>query len=153
LAVVIASATALAFASHRIKAEESAFSLPAAGRCVPATLNRSAVLPGTNLAVTPLPGSFAALPRTQITLLGEPADASSGGSVRGSASGHHSGKLRAYSQGDGASFVPSAPFAVGETVTVKGDVSTNAKRQPFTFHFVIAREDVVPHPASHHPYK
>ena len=52
LVVVIASATALAFGSHRISTEQSAFSAAAAGRCTPRTLNRSAVLPGTNLAVT-----------------------------------------------------------------------------------------------------
>jgi hypothetical protein len=148
LIVVIASATALAFASHRIKAEESAFSAPAAGRCVPSTLNRSAVLPGTSLAVTPLPGSYDALPRTQISMLGAPAGAIADVSVRGSVSGRHSGRLRAYSQGDGASFVPSAPFVAGEAVAVKGSVDG----QPFLFHFVVAHEDVVPHPPSRHPY-
>ncbi|MEA2216180.1 MAG: hypothetical protein QOK19_1741, partial [Solirubrobacteraceae bacterium] len=47
LVVVLASATTLAVASHRIESEQAAFAAPAAGRCVPSTLNRSAVLPGT----------------------------------------------------------------------------------------------------------
>ncbi|HXD55775.1 MAG TPA: arylsulfotransferase family protein [Solirubrobacteraceae bacterium] len=153
LIVVLGSATTLAIAAHRIASEQAAFAVPASGRCVPSALNRSAVLPGTSLAVTPLPDSFDALPRTQISLLGEPAKAIGHVEVRGSVSGTHSGRLRAYSQGDGASFVPSAPFVSGETVTVTGTLSLGAKPQRFAFHFVVAREDVLPHPASLHPSK
>ncbi len=36
--------------------------------------------------------------------------------VRGSRTGSHPGRLEAYSQGDGASFVPAKPFRPGETV-------------------------------------
>ncbi len=152
LIVVLSSLTALAFASKRIKAEQAAFAAPSAGRCVPSTLNRSAVLPDTTLAVTPLPDSYDALPRTQVSLLGvAPADLS-GVDVRGSQSGRHSGRLRAYSQGDGASFVPSAPFVSGETVTVTGAIDSAAGRHGFAFHFVVAREDPIPEPASNHPY-
>jgi hypothetical protein len=152
LLVVLASATTLAVASHRIEAEESAFSLPAAGRCVPTTLNRSSLLPGTSLAVTPLPDSYDALPRTQVSLLGVPSGQLSHVTVNGSVSGTHGGRLRPYSQGDGASFVPSAPFVSGETVTVKGTLDAG-RPQRFAFHFVIASEDVLPHPASLHPSK
>ena len=152
LIVVLSSLTALAFASERIKSEEAAFSLPAAGRCVPTHLNASAVLPGTSLAVTPLPDSYDALPQTQVSLLGAPAHAIADVSVRGSESGYHSGKLRPYSQGDGESFVPSAPFVSGETVTVKGILDAGSKRQRFAFHFVVAREDSIPRPPSVHPY-
>ncbi|MEA2215616.1 MAG: hypothetical protein QOK19_1177, partial [Solirubrobacteraceae bacterium] len=129
------------------------FAAPAAGRCVPSTLNRSAVLPGTSLAVTPLPDSYDALPRTQVSLLGAPVHALSHIRVAGSVSGTHSGRLRAYTQGDGASFVPSAPFISGETVTVKGTVTASGHVQPFSYHFVVAREDVLPHPPSLHPSK
>ncbi len=149
--VVLSSLTALAFASQRIKAEEAAFSLPAAGRCVPSTLNRSAVLPGTTLAVTPLPDSYDALPRTQISLLGVAPSSLSAVEVRGSESGRHGGRLRAYSQGDGASFVPSAPFISGETVTVTGAIDSASGRHAFTFHFVVAHEDAIPEPPSVHP--
>jgi len=151
--VAVSSATTLAIASHRIADEQAAFAVPAAGRCVPATLNRSAVLPGTSLAVTPLPDSFDALPRTQISLLGAPPKAIADVKVRGSVTGTHSGRLRAYSQGDGASFVPSAPFVSGETVTVTGSVAVGTKPVRFAFHFVVAREDALPHPPSLHPSK
>jgi hypothetical protein len=153
LLVVLASATTLALASRRIEAEEAAFSAPPAGRCVPTTLNRSAVLAGTSLAVTPLPDSYDALPRTQVSLLGAPASALSKVSVTGSQTGRHSGRLRAYSQGDGASFVPRAPFRSGETVTVRGIVSVASRPQSFAFHFVVAAEDVLAKPVAHHPLK
>ncbi len=152
-AVVLGSAATLAVASHRISDEQAAFAAPPSGRCTPTHLNASAVLPGTSLAVTPMPGSYDALPRTQISLLGAPARALSHISVRGSATGSHGGRLRAYSQGDGASFVPSTPFISGETVTVTGRVATAGHAQPFAFHFVVASEDVLPHPHSLHPSK
>jgi hypothetical protein len=153
LIVLLSSATTLALASHRIADEQAAFSAPAAGRCVPSTLNASAVLPGTTVAVSPLPGSYDALPRTQVSLLGASAKAIADVHVKGSLSGAHSGRLRAYSQGDGASFVPSAPFVSGETVTVSGRVTVAGHVQPFSFHFVIASQDVLPHPPSLHPSK
>ena len=62
VAVLCCSATALAFAAKRIVVAQAASSSPApAPRCVPSTLNRSAVLPGTSLAVSPLPDSFDAV--------------------------------------------------------------------------------------------
>ncbi len=87
--VVLSSAATLALASRRIAAEQAAFRAPAAARCVPAALNRSDVLPGTSLVVSPLPGSYDASPRTQISLLGAPAGALSSVHVRGSQTGKH----------------------------------------------------------------
>jgi Arylsulfotransferase (ASST) len=141
--VVIGSAATLAIASRRIVAEQSAFRAPAAARCTPLTLNGSAVLPGTSLAVSPLPDSYDASPRSQISLLGVPAQALASVRVSGSRSGSHPGSLRGYSQGDGASFVPSRPFSAGETVTVSG-VIKSATARSFVFHFVVASEDVLP---------
>jgi hypothetical protein len=146
LLVVLASVTALAFASKRIKAEQAAFYVPTAGRCVPTTLNRSDILPGTPIAVTPLPDSYDALTETQISFLGAPASELSQISVTGSSSGKHAGSLRAYSQGDGASFVPAKPFTAGETVTVRGRLTAGGHTASLAFHFVIAHEDVLPHP-------
>ena len=143
LLVVLGSATALAFASKRIAAEQAAFVAPSAARCVPTTLNRSAVLPGTSLAVSPLPDSYDASSYTQISLLGAPVGALSDISVSGSQTGRHSGHLAAYSQGDGASFVPSKQFRSGETVTVRGKVTIASKTQAFAFHFVVARQDAL----------
>ncbi|HEY2536603.1 MAG TPA: arylsulfotransferase family protein [Solirubrobacteraceae bacterium] len=144
LLVVVSSAGALAFGERRIAAEDAAYTAPNASQCVPSQLNRSAVLPGTSLAVSPLPDSYDASARTQISLLGAPASALSAVSARGSSSGSHSGKLRAYSQGDGASFVPSHPFTPGETVTVRGRVrSSSGHTSAFTYHFVIAHQDAL----------
>src|SRR5580693_5096263 len=105
IVVVLASATTLALGARRISAEQSAYTAPSAGRCTPSTLNVSAVLPGTSLAVSPLPDSYSASPATQISLLGEPASALSAIHVSGSETHSHAGHLAAYSQGDGASFV------------------------------------------------
>ncbi len=125
---------------------------PPAPRCVPSTLNRSAVLPGTSLAVSPLPDSYDASPSTQISLLGAPPQALSDVSASGSLTGSHPGRLLAYSQGDGASFVPSRPFVSGETVTVGGKLTSGSGTQPFAFHFVVAHPDVLPYsPPSPHP--
>ena len=83
--------------------------------------NRSAVLPGTSLAVSPLPDSYDASPHTQISLLGAPASAIGGVRVQRIADRLAlPAACAAYSQGDGASFVPSQPFRAGETVTVRG---------------------------------
>ncbi|MCW3018216.1 MAG: ArsR family transcriptional regulator, partial [Solirubrobacterales bacterium] len=146
--VVLASVATLALASRRISAEQAAYSAPSVGRCTPTTLNRSAVLPGTTLAVSPLPDSYDASARTQISLLGAPASALAGIHVDGSQTGSHAGRLRAYSQGDGASWVTSKPFLPGETVTVRGTVRTHSKPVPFAFHFVIAHEDPVDYAAA-----
>ncbi len=83
--VVLASATTLALASRRIHAEQAAYSVPSAGRCTPSTLNASAVLPGTGLAVSPLPDSYDASTQTQISLLGAPPGAIGAVHVSGSA--------------------------------------------------------------------
>ncbi len=150
LAIVVASAGALTVAARRISAEQAAYvaSTSDGGRCEPTTLNRSAVLPGTRLAVSPLPDSFDASPEAQISMLGAPASAIARVRVSGSQSGPHPGRLLAYSQGDGASFLPSRAFLPGETVTVHGRVKVGAVEQPFAYHFVVARREPVDYEAS-----
>jgi hypothetical protein len=143
LLVALFSAGALAFGSKRIVAENAAYRAPAAPQCVPAQLNRSDVLPGTSLAVSPLPDSYDASASTQISLLGAPPSALSAIDVSGSQSGGHSGRLLAYSQGDGASFVPSRPFDPGETVTVRGRIRTGTGTKPFAYQFVVAHQDTL----------
>ena len=49
--VALASATTLAVASYRIKAEQAAFRAPTAARCYPSSFNGSATLPGTTVSV------------------------------------------------------------------------------------------------------
>jgi hypothetical protein len=114
-------------------AASGASSPPTAPRCVPTALNRSALLPGTNLAVSPLPESLDASATTQISLLGVPVTHLSHVQVSGSRTGAHTGRLEGYSQGDGASFVPSKPFAAGEVVTVHGLAGAPAKSFSYTF--------------------
>ncbi len=145
LLVLLGSAATLAIASRRIASEQSAYRAPAAARCLPRTLNRSAVLPGTSVSVSPLPDSYDASARTQISLLGVPAAALSGVKVSGSRSGSHGGHLKAYSQGDGASFLPSKPFSADETVTVRGYVKGSSGTTRFVYHFAVARQDVLPY--------
>ena len=148
--VAMFGATTLALASKQILAEPAAFRVPAAGRCVPTTLNRSAVLGGTRLAVAPLPDSYDASPHTQISLLGAPPKALVSIRVSGSQTGSHGGRLRGYSQGDGASFVASNSFRPGETVTVRGRVRRGSALAPFAFHFTIARQDSLTYGAATH---
>ena len=97
------------------------------------------MLPGTALAVSPLPDSYDASPRPRSACserrrrdLGEV-------HVSGSQTGAHPGRLRGYSQGDGASFVPAEPFSPGEEVTVRGSVRTAARTTPFAYHFIVAK--------------
>jgi hypothetical protein len=148
LVTVLASVITLALASGRITTELDAYAAASVGRCTPTTLNRSAILPGTGLAVSPLPDSYDASPQTQISMVGAPASAIGAVSVSGSQTRGHPGRLLAYSQGDGASFVPSVAFAPGETVTVRGRVKVGAHEQPFAFHFVIAHREPVDYSAA-----
>ncbi len=137
----MAVAAGLAFGAHRITATDAAYTAPGGAPCVPAHLNASAVLPGTGISASPLPGAYDASANTQISLLGVPASALSGVSATGSRSGAHPGKLEPYSQGDGASFVPAAAFAPGETVTVRGRVRDASGGKVFSYRFVVAQKD------------
>jgi hypothetical protein len=71
------------------------------------------------VSVYPSPGTNSALPQTQITFRGIPANQIGSVQVSGSSSGTHSGKIEADSDGQGGSFIPDQPFTSGETVTVK----------------------------------
>jgi hypothetical protein len=100
--------------------------------CLPATFARTAALPGTGVDVSPAPGSAMANPHTQISFLGVPAAEIRAVSVTGARSGAHAGSLHAYSQGDGASFVPDTPFDAGERVAVHATVG-GGRRVAFEF--------------------
>lgn len=147
----LSGTAALALGPRLVGVEQTASRTASAGRCVPRTLNRSAVLPGTALAVSPLPGSYDASPSSQISLLGAPPGALGAIRVSGSRSGSHSGRLLAYSQGDGASFLPSRPFSPGESVTVRGRVRSGPRAQTFSYRFVVARPDALPYSAPRVP--
>jgi hypothetical protein len=109
----------------------SGASASASPACLPASVQHSAVLPGTRLDVSPAPGTNSANPGTQISFLGAPGSSIAEVSVRGDRSGPHSGVLRGYSQGDGTSFLPKVPFQAGEKVTVSATVA--GRRMSFSF--------------------
>jgi hypothetical protein len=114
---------------------------PPAPSCVPRTLNVSAALAGERVTVSPAPGVRDASTAAQISFLGVPAGALSRVLVAGSRSGAHPGRLVAYSQGDGASFVPVKPFDPGELVTVHAVLSEAGKSTPFAWSFTVAVPD------------
>ena len=105
--------------------------------CLPATLAHTAVLPGTGVAVSPAPETNTANPHTQISFRGVPAADIRDVSVLGRRSGPHAGRLRAYSQSDGASFVPDAPFDSGERVDVRAVIGADSAAKPTAFSFAV----------------
>jgi Arylsulfotransferase (ASST) len=110
---------------------------------VPATLDASAALAGGAVTVTPAPDTFDSSYLTQVSFLGVPSAEIVDLTVVGSRSGHHAGRLLAYSQGDGASFVPSRPFAQGETVTVHAGLRRDGRTTPIAWRFTVAQVDGV----------
>ena len=64
--------------------------------------------------------------------------------VTGSRSGHHSGKLEAYSTGTGESLLPARPFRAGEHVTVSARVRTGTLTVTVATHFTVATQVRVP---------
>jgi Arylsulfotransferase (ASST) len=115
---------------------------PASPSCVPAHLNVSAALADKRVTVSPAPDTIDASADTQISMLGVPPAELSDITVKGSRTGLHFGRIVAYSQGDGASFLPLRPFAGGELVTVHAEVlEEGGKTIPFAWRFTIAVRD------------
>ncbi len=110
--------------------------------CVPTSLNNSAQQAGL-ITLSPLPGSRDATPSTQVSFLGAPASRLRVLSVSGSVTGPHPGRLLAYSQGNGASFVPSSSFVPGERVTVRATVRAGHSTRPLLDVFRIATPDPI----------
>jgi hypothetical protein len=136
-ALVLLAGVAVAIAAARSGgsgASASKFHEPSVSpSCVPSRLNVSAALAGARVTVSPEPDSRDASVSTQISMLGPSASELADVTVRGSSSGAHAGRLVAYSQGDGASFVPSRPFTQGERVSVHAELrsrSRGASRRP-----------------------
>jgi Arylsulfotransferase (ASST) len=111
--------------------------------CAPAKLNATAALAGGAITVSPAPDTFDASYLTQISFMGASAPGIVNLTVSGSRSGRHAGRLLAYSQGDGASFLPSRPFSQGEVVTVHGALRRNGGTIPFAWRFTVADVDSV----------
>jgi hypothetical protein len=128
-------------AAQRSPETRSASIRGAAIRCAPPRPDTSAALAGARVSVSPAPASRDASAATQISLLGVPADELTGIAVKGARTGTHAGRLLAYSQGDGASFVPSQPFAEGELVSVHATLTSAGVSTPFAWSFTIAVRD------------
>jgi hypothetical protein len=110
---------------------------------VPSTLNESAALANGAVTVTPAPDTLDASYLTQISFLGPPSADIADVKVSGSHSGVHSGRLLPYSQGDGASFVPTKPFTQGEVVTVHAVLRGLSSSTPIAWRFTVAEVDSV----------
>ncbi len=76
----------------------------------------------SGVAVFPAHNTPTASRKTQISFRGKAPSELTGIKVKASSSGTHGGKLRAHSDGNGASFLPNKEFKAGETVTVDADV-------------------------------
>ena len=90
------------------------------------------------ISAYPSPGTPSASPATQISLRGASANRLGTIRVRGSKSGRHRGRLRAHSDGRGASFVVARRFRQGERVTVRTGLPIRGTRNG-DFSFSIAR--------------
>ncbi len=138
-ALILGPALALGLGFAGLTATAAAQSAPT---CVPTSLDNSALQAGA-LTISPLPGSRDASADTQVSFLGVPVGDLTVISVTGSRSGTHPGRLMAYSQGDGASFVPSHPFAEGERVTVRAKARVAGAWHSILDVFGVARADAI----------
>ena len=82
----------------------------------------------TPVAVFPISGDRVATRNAQIVIRGIPTSQFGTITVTGSRSGVHTGVVRADSDGDGGSFLPSRAFVAGERVTVKTDLDVIGAR-------------------------
>jgi Arylsulfotransferase (ASST) len=142
--VAQASAAAAFLAALALAGSVSAsYAATTAPACVPSRLNESAALANGAVTVTPAPDTLDASYLTQISFLGPPSADIADVRVSGSRSGSHSGRLLAYSQGDGASFVPTKPFTQGEVVTIHAVLRGLTSSTPIAWRFTVAEVDSV----------
>lgn len=113
---------------------------PGRSACLADTREHMGTLPATGVEVSPAPHTSTANPHTQISFRGVPMAALRQISVVGGRSGEHPGRLRGYSQGDGASFVPRTPFDAGEQVNVRIVLYKGTITRRIAFRFVVATE-------------
>jgi hypothetical protein len=86
------------------------------------------------VSVYPQPGTLAASPATQLSFRGVAPGSLGRIVVRGSRSGTHAGRIRAHSDGLGASWIPSKRFRSGESVAVTTALNLrNARNGDFRF--------------------
>jgi hypothetical protein len=102
--------------------------------------------PADAVAISPSNGTPDASPYTQVSFLDVPASQIRGVSVVGSVSGRHTGRVLAYASAPGGSFLPSRPFAQGESVSVSAIVGAGRSRRRVHAAFGVAR---IAHSAGH----
>jgi hypothetical protein len=129
------------YASIALAGPSSSSAASAAPTCAPAKLNISAALAGGAITVSPAPDTLDASYLTQISFTGAPASDIVDVVIAGSRSGSHLGRLVAYSQRDGASFLPSHPFTRGEVVTIHAALRRGGTTTPFAWRFTVADVD------------
>ncbi|HEY2141478.1 MAG TPA: arylsulfotransferase family protein [Solirubrobacteraceae bacterium] len=125
--------------NHRCKRLAALSLLLVLGICTFASAASAATV-----TISPLAGSSAAMPGTQISFLGASAKSLGAITVVGSVSGKHSGHLRSYSSATGASFIPNKPFAAGERVTVHARLSVSKRTRSVSTNFTVAQVGTVP---------
>ncbi len=135
VAAILSGSPSLGLAGTSTSASTHDTASTSSPTCVPATLEHSARLAGTDVDVSPAPGTGTASPHTQISFLGTSAANIQSVSVTGSRSGSHGGHVQGYFQGDGGSFVPEEPFDPGEQVRVQAVIhaGSGARRVAFGF--------------------
>jgi hypothetical protein len=99
-----------------------AATLPARSRILDAADRLSAREPQA-VSVFPTAGSSYNMPGTQISFRGIASGRIDQLKVVGSVTGVHTGRIEADSDGRGGSFIPSQPFAAGETVSVESKLN------------------------------
>ena len=94
------------------------------------------------VSVFPNHRTLAASPETAVTFRGAGVDDLDDVEVKGSRSGRHAGRWQPHADGNGASFVPSRPFAAGERVTVDAGMRVAGTRDERSA-FVVARRSTL----------
>jgi hypothetical protein len=123
-----------------------ATTLPARSRILTAAERLSARHPRA-VSVFPAPGTHYNMPRTQISFRGIAAQRIGPLHVVGSMTGPHAGRIAAHSDGRGGSFIPSQPFAPGETVTVTSKLKVlGGHHGEFTFSIARPAAQIAPGP-------
>ncbi len=116
-----------------------------------ALLPAAAVAPRSRppiVTISPLNGTIAALPGTQISFLGARARDLTHIAVVGSSTGRHPGRLRSYVSALGASFVVKRPFSPGEHVSVHATLRLpEGRRRSLSDSFTVAVPVAVSHEA------
>jgi hypothetical protein len=88
---------------------------------------RSSQGPKAGVSVFPPDGTVTASPATEISFRGVSKERLGPVRVSGAQTGGHSGLMMAHQDGQGVSFVPDAPFAPGEEVTVSAGIPLSRK--------------------------